>query len=159
MRKSLPDKPELTRYCLMALLSGELKIKDNSELLQVLKNRALKSEAVFHHGWGGKEDGEVAFKLHEFFEIPIGYIEAYSDWTKKYSAIKHKIDLLKKQSEGLCTRIQLASNKTLERMIAEIDNMGDISLMDCTLKNLMSSSEVTLVKCSDDIDIKDYGDV
>lgn len=44
------------------------------------------------------------------------------------------------QSEGLCTRIQLASNKTLEKMIAEVDDMGDISLVDCTLKALMSNT-------------------
>lgn len=45
-----------------------------------------------------------------------------------------------RQFEGLCTRIQLASNKTLEKMIAEVDDMGDISLVDCTLKALLSSS-------------------
>ncbi len=159
MRKSLPQKPELSRYCLMALLNGELKIKGNSELLQVLKNRALESNgSVFSHGWRSQEDGEITFRLEEFFEVPIGYTEAYSDWVKKSSAIKDKINLLEKQSEGLCTRIQLASNKTLERMIAEIDNMGDISLMDCTLKSLMSSDDA-LVKCSGDINIKEYGDV
>ena len=40
---------------------------------------------------------------------------------------------------NLITRIRLASNKTLEKMINEIDDMGEISLFDKKLKQITGS--------------------
>lgn len=42
----------------------------------------------------------------------------------------------------LVTRIQLASDKTLEKMISEVDDMGDVSLMDTKLKSLISGNKM-----------------
>lgn len=146
LKESMPKKPDLSTHCLNALLNGNLHLKSEDEIMHLLRQRALNGgRNVFSDSFSRYEETEVKFKFEEVFTIPESYIELYNVWEEKRNKIQEQIDTLQMQSEGLCTRIQLASNKTLEKMIAEVDNMGDITFMDCTLKSLMTKSEHNLI--------------
>lgn len=68
--------------------------------------------------------------------MPEAYFNAVNEYKKEYELYSEQIKILSMQCEGLCTRIQLASDKILQKMINEIDDIGDISLMDLTIKSL-----------------------
>lgn len=141
LKSSLPEEPKMDGYLLRALFDGTLEIRTKKSLMEVLKNRASKSPSswLIKDSWRSKSD-RVEFDLSDFFIIPEQYQKDYDVWKAEKERIENSRRTLRLQSEGLCTRIQLASNKTLEKMISEVDDMGDISLVDCTLKALISSS-------------------
>lgn len=139
MRKEYPQKPEVRTYCCEALLKGELRIRSEEEILAALKGRLNVGSSISSFSLG------VSFDYPEIFILPEEYTKAYKIWEQKYSEIQMKITTLKQQTEALCTRIQLASDKTLERMIAEVDDMGDITFVDCTLKRLMTKTETKII--------------
>lgn len=142
LKESLPEEPDLASYLLAGIIGGTTKIKSSEALLEVLKQRALKNTSgwLSRNSWSSKND-RVEFRLEEFFDIPKEYLKVYEEWKNETKRIEESRKTLLLQTEGLCTRIQLASNKTLEKMIAEVDDMGDISLVDVTLKSLMTDNE------------------
>ena len=84
--------------------------------------------------YGSRE--KLEFDADDLFEIPEEYKIALSKYNTTADEINGKIDTLKTQMETLETRIQLASDKILQTMINEVDDMGDLSLMDTKLKLL-----------------------
>ena len=50
--------------------------------------------------------------------------------------IQSEINTLQLQLDAIELRIQLASDKTLQKMINEVDDMGELSLIDTKLKLL-----------------------
>lgn len=141
LKKSLPEEPILAGYLLQELFAGTLEMRTKKSVMDLLKQRAMKNPTKWlcDDNWRSKAD-KVEFALPDFFVIPEKYKTDYAAWESETARIEETRRTLRLQSEGLCTRIQLASNKTLEKMIAEVDDMGDISLVDCTLKALLSSS-------------------
>lgn len=141
LEESLPDEPKMDGYLLQALFAGTLEIRTKKSLMDLLKTRAARNvnSWLTANSWSSKSD-RVEFKLEDFFVTPEQYQIDYDAWKKETERIEGLRRTMRMQSEGLCTRIQLASNKTLEKMIAEVDDMGDISLVDCTLKALMSNT-------------------
>lgn len=83
---------------------------------------------------------EATIKIKDIFVIPKDYEALWEEYYKKCEEINKEIQQIQIESDTLVTRIQLASDKTLQKMIAEVDDMGDISLMDTKLKSLISSS-------------------
>lgn len=139
LRDSIEKKPDLSNHLLHALMSGNLGIISVEEIKNLLNQRSLKSTSdrcwLGGNNWqAGK--GTVTFKLDEFFEIPKDYKILYDKWKEKKSKTEEEIYSVTAQLDGLVTRIKLASNKTLESMIKEVDDMGDITLMETKIKLL-----------------------
>lgn len=149
LEQTKPKRPDVYSYCLKALLRGELTLRTENDVMGVLNRRALNgnAQAVFscEHGSMFRNEEYVRFALDEIFDLPEEYIQKRNEWEEQNRKIQEQIDTLRQQTEGLCTRIQLASNKTLESMIAEVDDMGDITFMDCTIKKLMTKGENNLI--------------
>ena len=55
---------------------------------------------------------------------------------KHNESIVTEIDLLKVQLDTIEVRVQLASDKTLQNLVNEVDDMGSLSLIDTKLKLL-----------------------
>ncbi len=82
----------------------------------------------------------VKIPIRDLFVIPKEYDELWTDYRKNDEERKQRIRQIQIECDTLVTRIQLASDKTLEKMISEVDDMGDVSLMDTKLKSLIAPS-------------------
>jgi hypothetical protein len=142
-REDMP--PSLTTYLLHAVMSNNFELRSTEELKETLRKKAL-TVKMGDTNWLGKSswhtisDDEVLLKAHDFFVIPEEYKKMWNEWREKKNELEEKIRQIQLQSDTLITRIQLASDKVLEKMISEVDDMGDISLMDTKLKMIGGSS-------------------
>lgn len=139
LEDSKPEYPCLNNYLLHAVMSGNFELKPNEKIKKILLQKALNAkgnEDWLGNYWGMANKSLVAFKADEIFVIPDEYRERAENCKIKQCEIQEQINTLRIQSETLITRIQLASDKTLQKMINEVDDMGDISLIDTKLKYL-----------------------
>lgn len=139
LRHEIPEAPNLNIYLLHAVMSGTFEIKSASELKGVIRERALKSkerEDWMGNSWGRANKTDFTFSARELFVIPSDYETLNNEYKIRKEEIESQIYEIGVQADTLKTRIQLASDKILQTMINEVDDMGNISLMDEKLKLL-----------------------
>lgn len=144
LESQIKKRPSLIAYMLHEVLSDRIKVRENSELLEIVKKKALQALSDDKANnwlsnsdrWGSQKEDKVSFDLNEFFVIPENYKSIISEVDKHNLEIRNQIYQLSIQCESLETRIMLASDKTLQKMINEVDDMGDISLIDTKIKLL-----------------------
>lgn len=135
------DAPSLNNYLLHDVMAGTFKIRSNEEIKEMIKQKALNSKAG-KENWMSNTDGmyssdrRLCFNPMEFFIIPEEFKNRFNSYTARLNKKREEAHKLRLQADGLITRIQLASDKTLQKMINEVDDMGDLSLMDTKLKLL-----------------------
>lgn len=140
LEASIPKMPNLSNYLLHAVLSGTIEIQTTERLHEIIKQKALK--AGDGDNWlsdsrrWDSTSSLVSFKLIEFFIIPEEYSALYNEYKDAHDSIRSQIHSLNIQVDTLITRIQLASDKVLQTMINEIDDMGNLSLYDTKLKSI-----------------------
>lgn len=157
------DRPAIGKYLLQAVLSGAIQLKSQEEILESIKTLALRGEeskdgeptwevievkesSRFTRGrWRTNRSSKPIIQLPvgALFVIPDEYKKLLKDWKMREAQIDAAIDEIDQAAKGLCTRIQLASPSVLAKLIAEVDDMGDLSFMDESLK-LISRSEAGL---------------
>lgn len=148
MRASKPEHPDMANYIFHAVMSNTLKIQSQEHILEAIKKKALKAKPG--HNWLGDNrswgDLEHVVKLSfsDVFILPDDYNDLLKNYHDKVAKIDEEITDLRIASESLITRIQLASDKTLQTMINEIDDMGNISLMDTKLRLISGSNQKQL---------------
>lgn len=140
LEDSKPEYPNLSNYILHEVMSGKFQIIDNDAIRELIKKKALDAKQGVGNWMGTRAawgtDNELAFKPEDFFILPDSYKKLRDECRQKRQEIKDKVSALHVQSESLITRITLASDKVLQTMINEVDDMGNISLMETKLKLL-----------------------
>lgn len=112
--------------------------------MQVLRQMALKvkdRDDWMGNSWGSANKGDIHFRAIDFFIVPDEFKVLYDEYKDKREKAEKEISALYIQTDSLITRIQLASDKTLQAMINEVDDMGDISLFDTKLKQLTNPKD------------------
>lgn len=141
LEDQLEDAPSLSMYLYKAVMSDEFELRGMKELREYIKEKALtlkdRDDWLGNH-WGSSSKSDVVIPANKFFIIPNTHKERDSKISEANDEINEKIRILNVEEETLIMRIQLASNKTLETMISEVDDMGNLSLMDTKLKQLTS---------------------
>ena len=138
LSKDRMEYPSMSNFLFHAILKNELKLKTEEHILEAIKSKALNAKEGSN--WLSNErmgfDKETTIKLHieDLLEIPKNYDEKLSEIKNHNSKIQTEINLLKTQFDTIETRIQLASDKTLQKLINEVDDMGDLSLIDTKIK-------------------------
>lgn len=143
--KSLEDsKPEaisLNVYMLHMVMSNDFEIKSNEELKKIVLEKALKAgqnkqykEDWLGNAWGSASKGNVAFELKEFFVIPQEYLDLMEKRQIEINKIYAEISDLRLQLETMEVRIMLASDKALQNIVNDVDDLGDIRLIDSKIK-------------------------
>lgn len=135
------DPPSLNIYLLHAVMSGNFKIKSTEELKEIIRQRALQSKEredwlVGSTGGWSNDRASISFKADEFFEVPEEYKKLKEEHDMRKAKMDKELSDFRLQADTLITRIQLASDKTLQTMINEIDDMGNLSLMESKLRLL-----------------------
>jgi rRNA maturation endonuclease Nob1 len=127
-------------------LSNNFEIKSNDELRKVILEKAIKAgqsnsarEDWLGNTWGRTNRNDVGFSLEEFFVVPQEYLEIKQKRKEEIEIIYSQIASLEAQLNTIEIRIMVASDKALQKLINEIDDMGDmgdISLIDTKIKLL-----------------------
>lgn len=148
----MEQPPSLENYFYGLALSGKLEIQPQEHIKKVMCEKAMKHSAQrYSETWLGTSNGDMINKamvkipVRDLFVVPKEYDELWEQYRKNDEEKEARIRQLKIECDTLVTRIQLASDKTLEKMIAEVDDMGDVSLMDTKLKSLIAPQENKMI--------------
>lgn len=143
LETSIPEVVSLNVHMLHKVMSNDFQIKPIEELRAIVLEKALKAgqrkefrEDWLGNPWGTANKANVAFTLDEFFVIPDEYLKMRQDREDKRKIVQEEISKLYLQLETLEVRIMLASDKVLQGIVNEVDDMGDISLIDTKIKLL-----------------------
>lgn len=143
LRDKIPESLSLNVYMLHRVMSNDFEIKSKDELKELILDKALKAgqnkqyrEDWLGNAWGISNRSNVAFTLDEFFVIPQEYLKMREEREEQKIKIEEQIRNLQIQLETLEVRIMVASDKTLQKLVNEVDDMGDISLIDTRIKFL-----------------------
>lgn len=143
LEKSIPESISLNVYMLHMVMSNDFEIKPIDELKKIVLEKALKAgqdkqfrEDWLGNAWGVANKKNVAFSLEEFFVVPQQYLDMRNEREKQKELVREQIRQLQIQLETLEVRIMVASDKALQKLINEVDDMGDISLIDTRIKLL-----------------------
>ncbi len=141
--KEKPEKPSLSNYIIAAVLDGSLQLRPADHMKAVIKKRVLKMSEKDNSMFGSSrragryddDDDDQIFEISpkDFFELPEDYLKAwkeyevalreYNKWSKDLSAMR----------DTLVLKIQIGSDKILDKLIEEADNLADLSLMQTQL--------------------------
>jgi hypothetical protein len=132
--------PSASNYIFKAILNNNLELQPSEVILDALKRKALNAKEgenwLSQARMGYEKETTITLKIEELIIYP----SDYNDELIKVRAHNEDIDLeineLKIQLDTIEVRVQLASDKTLQNLINEVDDMGDLSLMDTKLKLL-----------------------
>lgn len=134
-----PEAPSLNNYLLHAVMSNNFDIISNEQIKELIRKMALKSkdrDDWMGNSWGSASKNKIFFNATDLFIVPEEYKKLWDEYAKERNRIEAEIGEIHIQADTLITRIQLASDKTLQTMINEVDDMGNISLMDSKLRLL-----------------------
>ena len=143
--------PSLSNYLLHAVMSDKFQLQDIETIKKTIKEKALTAKMggsiwLGKSSWQTASDNEVVLKADQLFVIPEEWRKQWEIYRKEQDERQSQINEIQIQSDTLITRIQLASDKTLEKMISEIDDMGNISLMDTKLKILQGGTDTKQIQ-------------
>lgn len=154
LEKQVPAEPDLEVFVTRTILNGHVTIKPSDSirnwLMNKVTNQTQKSKDLIHSG-GWKDEKRPHFQLpvEEIIDLPKDYIAKVNEYKVKKAAAEKEIREIRESMETLITRIHLASNKVLDALVAEIDDMGNLSLIDSSLKQIIAPAAETPKKIGD----------
>jgi hypothetical protein len=143
LKASIPSEPDYEKYLHKALMSDNYKIKSIKDIKNSIDRRLEKGKKVFGiwDRWDDKSDsnqskGHIRIPVEEFLEIGGNYHEDYAAWQEEENKITTQIMQMQQAIDTLEHRLMLASDKVLEGIIREVDDMGNLQLIDTKIKML-----------------------
>lgn len=140
LNKSKIPFPSASNYIFRAVLNNDLKLQSEDVIKYAIKDKALKAKEgenwLSGQRMGFEKERVITLQIQDLIQLPEDYKEELKRVTSENSKIEEDIKGLRIQLDTIEVRIQLASDKTLQRLITEVDDMGDISLIDTKMKLL-----------------------
>lgn len=150
-----PEAPNLAAYLMQAIVSNTIQFKPLEAIRESLHKRATDTTDADWIQNGSEEDSRqwrngryvrvksqdskptITVTVGTLFVIPEEFRDKYDKYLAKKDVLEQAIKAVEIQSESIITRIHLADDKILNKLIAEVNDMGDLSFMDESLR-LMS---------------------
>lgn len=130
--------PSASNYLFKAVLNNELKLQSEEVILEAIKQKALQAKEgsnwLSEEYMGMNKENTIKIAIKSLFVLPEDYYTEYKRVKEFNEKIEAEIKQLKIEKDSIEMRIQLASDKTLQNLINEVDDMGDISLVNTKLK-------------------------
>jgi hypothetical protein len=135
LESSKPEGISLNVYMLHRVMSNDFEIRSNEELKKIVLEKALKAgqEKQIREDWLGNAWG-MANKNNVGFIIPQEYLDMVEQRQIEIDKINAEIAALYVQLETMEVRIMLASDKALQNIVNDVDDLGDIRLIDSKIK-------------------------
>jgi len=143
LEKQKPKQPSLNNYLIACFLDNTIEFQDLSPLKDKIRERVLKmgredvlieennDENNWYSGRRKNKESKNYTKLiaEEIFVIPETYKEAFKEYQDKTAEIDDKIKTLNAQLKTIVMKIQIGSATTLDKLIAQVDNMADLNII------------------------------
>lgn len=140
LKKERMDYPNASNYFFKAIMNDTLELRSPEIIKSALKLKALNAREgenwLSNDRTGWEKEKVVKLKIEELLVLPDDYTKEVNKVTEFNKSIQEKINELNLYLDTIEMRIQLASDKTLLALINDIDDMGDIRLIDSNLKLL-----------------------
>lgn len=138
LEDTIPKQPILNNYIVQAFMTGTVQFKDIVELQKKMTERVLSLDGgklVEKDSSWRSSDSSAYLKVpvEELLILPQAYVDACAEYELKAKAVKEQITLLEQKKNSIILRVQLSSNTKLDKLISEVDNMDDLSLLDDSL--------------------------
>lgn len=139
LEDSIPDKPSLNNYLIAAFMDNSIQFND----IQILKDKMRKAVLKFGHsdqlieedsGWRSrKERSFVKIDPEDLFVLPQAYLDALREYESIRDSINKKIKDLENAKNTIVLKLQIGSAVTLDKIVMQVDNIGDLNLMNTQL--------------------------
>lgn len=140
LKKSLLQYPSASNFIFKAILNDKLELQPKETILEAIRKKALAAKEgenwLSEERIGFYKESHIRLLLSSLIVVPDDYMQESRRVKEHNDTINAEIDLLKVQLDTIEVRIQLASDKTLQKLINEVDDMGSLSLIDTKLKLL-----------------------
>ena len=132
--------PSASNYFFKAIMNDTLELQPKEHIIKSLKKKALQSKEgsnwLSDERMSWDKERKVTLMIGELLVFPQDYYDEKEKVEKFNANIVQQIEELKMKLDGIEMRVQLASDKTLQNLINEVDDMGDLRLVDTQLKRL-----------------------
>lgn len=144
LENSIPQKPSLNNYLIASFLDNTIQFADIDILKRNLRESVLNygtADKLIHeeedrYGYGRSKvehSDEVRLDAKLLFVIPQAYQDAFEKYKKEKSDIQDKINQLCATQKTIVMKIQIGSSSTMDKLVMQIDNMGDLNLVNTQL--------------------------
>lgn len=139
---TIPDKPSLNNYLVASFLDNTVQFADINILKKKMRESVIKMGkgeilvSTDNRGfYNNREDEKDYVKVipEDLFIIPEQYKKAITVYEKKKKEIEKQINILENTKKTIMLKLQIGSNAILEKLIEQVDNMGDLSLINTQL--------------------------
>lgn len=138
LNKSMLKYPSASNYIFKAVLCDKLEIQPKEVILNSIKKKALDAKEgenwLSERAMGYEKEREIKLRLQDLIVLPDDYNKEVERVKKHNESILEEKRLLQVQLDTIEVRVQLASDKTLQNLVNEVDDMGSLSLIDTKLK-------------------------
>lgn len=139
--KLRPTRPSLNNHLVAAVLSGSARLKSNAEIAEKIKDKALKlgHDKAFlnsENRYGSSEtekDEKISLRALDIFEVPESYQKELNEYISQFDAWKEKNDAIENLHSSLRIKIQIGSDKVLDELILQADNLGGLKIISSRL--------------------------
>lgn len=152
LRDKIPSPPSLNNYLVAAFLDNSIVMKDVTKLKQRIRDRVIemgkedalvgeeeKTRRYNRYNIDDEEDDEdnkkyiIQIPPEDLFEYPENYLKAKEEYDTKKNKILKEIEILDAQFQTINMKLQIGSDESLKNLIAEVDNLADLSLINTQL--------------------------
>ena len=145
LKSKVPDKPSLNNYIVAAFLDNTIQINDIEALKAKIRNYVLKfghtdrlieteSDSFYRRRQMENDTDLVKLEAADLFIIPQNYLDVLKEYEDKKAELNNKIDELEAIKNTIVMKIQIGSSATMDKIILQVDNMGDLNLLNNQLK-------------------------
>ena len=133
LKDQIPERPSLNNYLVAAFLDGTIEFADIDTLKAKMRETVLRfgsHESLIHDEdrWDRREP-YVAVKPEDLFVIPQPYLDKLAEYEGIKKEIEAKMEALEATKDTIVMKIQVGSPKVLDRLVEQIDNLGDLDLL------------------------------
>lgn len=145
IKASVPEEPSFNNHLIGAFLQGTIKILDPKKIKENItkivrnleKEGSIVSEVEEDYGYSYRRNRKRRWKDQKFnlvippeaiLELPSTYQKEFDEWKKIKDEADKKIIDLNNQKDLLILKIQVGSNQILDKLINQVDSLGDLDL-------------------------------
>lgn len=143
LEKQRPDKPSLNNYIIAAFLDNSIQFASIDILKNKMREEVLKfgtkdilieeKQDYYGHPKSKNEKEVVKVNAEDLFIIPQNYLDAVELYEIEYKRIQDKIENLENTLKTIVLKLQIGSADILDKLIMQVDNMGDLNLVNTQL--------------------------
>lgn len=141
MDESKPKEPSLNNYLIAAVLDGSFQLQEPETIRKAIKELVLNlgPEGSLIGGRGRNRysdydvEHQVKIQAESLFVLPGNYLAALAEYEQKRSDWDAQQKQLEDYKETIILKIQIGSAQVLSKLIEQVDNLADLSIVNTSL--------------------------